>query len=209
VVCGNGKDYCLNGSCTDHQYSSSQDFAKAVSSLSAAIDAGKQLDQQQKTIFAGRPVECSEKPIGYSNCCTETGWGHDVGLDHCSDAEKKLHVDRDNKLAVKIGRYCSGSEPFPCLEHSQVFCVFSSKLAKTIQEQGRKGQLRINFGSAKRPNCRGITPEQLQTINFSRIDFKDFIEDLNKNVKNPDIKKIQELIKQRVEKGRPIGEVNG
>lgn len=209
VICGNGQEYCLDGSCTDHSYQQSQDFAKSVSALSAASDAAKQLDQSSLTIFAGHPVECSEKPIGYSNCCTESGWGQDIGLDNCPDAAKKLHVDRENKLAIKVGRYCSSDIAGICVEHSQVFCVFSSKLSKIIQEQGRSNQLHIGFGSAEHPRCDGITPEQLQTLDLSRIDFQDFINDLSKNVKNPDLKQIQDMIQQHVKQAQTSGRING
>jgi conjugal transfer mating pair stabilization protein TraN len=209
VICGNGQEYCLDGSCTDHSYNQSQDFAKGVSALSAVADAAKQLDQSSLSIFTGRPVECSEKPVGYSNCCTETGWGQDIGLDNCSEAEKKLHVDRDNKLTIKVGRYCSSDVLGVCVEHSQVFCVFNSKLAKIIQEQGRSNQLHINFGDPEHPRCNGITPEQLQALNLSTIDFQDFINDLSKNVKNPDLKQIQDMIKQHVKQAQTSGRVNG
>ena len=89
------------------------------------------------------------------------------------------------------------------------FCVFGSKLAKIIQEQGREGQLHIKFGSAKEPNCQGITPEQLQSIDFSKIDFQDFFNDLNKNVKNPDLQQIQEMIQQHVQQAQSTGQANG
>lgn len=202
VTCGNGKDYCLDGDCTEKSYQPSQDFAKSVSALSAVADAGKQLDQSSWTVFTGHKAECSEKPIGYSNCCTESGWGQDVGLDNCPEGAKQLHKDRENKLAIKVGRYCSGPEPFPCIMHSQVFCVFGSKLAKIIQEQGRAGQLRIGFGDAEEPNCKGITPDQLQAIDLSKIDFQDFINDLNDTVKQPDLKQIQDRIRQHVEQAK-------
>src|SRR5262249_13877079 len=39
IICGNGQEYCLDGSCTDHAYQKAQDFAKSVSALSAASDA--------------------------------------------------------------------------------------------------------------------------------------------------------------------------
>lgn len=208
IVCGDGEVYCLDGSCTDHTYKESQDFAKGVSALSTVADAGKQLDQSSLAIFTGHPVECSEKPMGYSNCCTESGWGQDVGLDHCPESAKKLHTSRENKLAIKVGRYCSGPDLFPCIEHSQVFCVFSSKLAKIIQEQGRKGQLHINFGSAKEPSCSGISSEQLQSINLSKIDFRDFISDLNNSVKNHDLKLIQEMIQKHVKEAQSTGHMN-
>lgn len=209
VICGNGQEYCLEGDCTDHSYQGSKDFAKAASALATVDDAAKQLDQSSMAIFTGHPTECSEKPIGYSNCCTETGWGQDVGLDHCPEAAKKLHVDRENKLAIKVGRYCSGPDPFPCIEHSQVFCVFSSKLAKIIQEQGRGRQLHINFGRAKEPNCRGITADELQAVDLSKINFKDFMTDLNTNIKNHDLKQIQEKIQQQVQQANQTGKSNG
>ncbi len=202
VVCGDGKEYCMNGDCTDQSYQKSQDFGKAVAGLSSVSSAGKEIDQTDLKIFTGKPYECSEKSVGFSNCCSEKGWGQDVGLDHCSSAAKELHRARDNSAAIKVGRYCSGSQPFPCLEHSQVYCVFSSKLAKIIQEQGRGKQLRLGFGKAKHPNCSGITAQQLQKINLSEINFDDFINDVSNNYKSPDLNVIRAFIQKNVDQMR-------
>jgi conjugal transfer mating pair stabilization protein TraN len=199
VICGNGQEYCLDGNCTDHAYAPSTDFVQGVSALSAVHDAAKQLNLSSLTMFAGHASECSEKPIGYSNCCSETGWGQNLGLDHCPETAKQLHKDRENKVAILVGRYCSGPAPFPCIEHNQVFCVFSSKLGKIIQEQGRKEQLHLNFGSAKEPNCRGITPEELQGMDLAKIDFREFADDLSKTIKTHDLDLIQERIRQQVQ----------
>lgn len=207
IACGDGKNYCLDGNCVDHNYQKSKDFAKGVSALSALADASKQLDPSSLQIFSGHSSECSEIPVGFSNCCTESGWGQDAGLANCSTEEKKLHEAREKGVAVKIGRYCSGSDPFPCLEHSQVFCVFNSKLAKIIQEQGRKGQLNIDFGSAKEPNCFGVTPDQLKSIDLGKIDFQDFYADIN--AKKPDLNLIQQMIQQHVQEFQNAGQVNG
>lgn len=211
VICGNGEEYCLDGNCTDKGYLPSNDFATGVSALSAVADAGKQIDQSEMMIFTGHHAECSEKPIGYSNCCTETGWGQDIGLDNCPETAKKLHEERENKLTIKVGRYCSSSILDICVEHSQSFCVFSSKLAKIIQEQGRKKQLKLNFGSAEHPNCSGISFEQLQAIDLSKIDFEEFFnEELSKNVKNqdPDVKQLQDLIQQHVQQAMESGKAH-
>lgn len=198
IRCGDGKDYCLTGNCTDHAYAPSQDFGKSASSLIAANDAAKNLDPNSLEIFTGYAATCSEKPVGYSNCCAEKGWGEHLGLDHCSNGEKKLHTSRSNKLAIYVGRVCSGPDPFPCLEHSQVYCVFDSKLAKIIEEQGRKNQLHIGFGSAKTPNCHGITADQLQAINFSTIDFSDYVSDLKNQITDLSETDIEAKIKQDV-----------
>ncbi len=207
VTCGDGKNYCLDGSCVDHSYKPSQDFAKGISALSAVSDASKHLDPSSLTIFAGHSSECSEIPMGFSNCCTEKGWGQDAGLANCSQEAKKLHEAREQGVVVKVGRYCSGSDPLPCLEHSQVFCVFNSKLARIIQEQGRSGQLGINFGSGKSPNCLGITPDQLKSIDLSKIDFQDFYADIN--AKKPDVNQMQQTIQQHVQQFQNAGQVNG
>jgi conjugal transfer mating pair stabilization protein TraN len=207
ISCGDGSTYCLDGNCVDHRYEQSKDFAKGVSALSAVADASKQFDPSSLTIFAGHSSECSEIPVGFSNCCTETGWGQDVGLANCPTQAKKLHEAREKGLAIKVGRYCSGSEPFPCLEHSQVFCVFNSKLARIIQEQGRNGQLHIGFGSAKEPNCQGITPDQFKSMNLSAIDFQDFYADIH--AKTPDINQIQQKISDHTKQFQQAGQVNG
>jgi conjugal transfer mating pair stabilization protein TraN len=212
VVCGNGKDYCLDGNCTDHSYTASTDFAKSVSALSAVADAGKNMDQSEMKVFTGHPSECSEISLGFSNCCTENGWGQDLALEHCSMGEKKLHVARENKQVIKVGRYCSGPEPFPCIEHNQVFCVFNSKLAKIIQEQGREEQLHINFGSAKQPNCSGLRFEELQGIDLAKIDFQSFFnEELSKTLKNqdPDVKHLQEVMQTHINQAMQTGKAHG
>ncbi len=203
IFCGDGKSYCLDGNCVDHSYNQSKDFARGISALSSVADASKQFDPNSLTIFSGYSAECSEKPIGFSNCCTEKGWGQDTGLAHCPQDAKKLHEAREKGVTVKIGRYCSGSEPFPCLEHSQVFCVFNSKLAKIIQEQGRKDQLQMGFGSAKHPNCMGITPDQLKSIDLGKIDFQEFYADIH--AKTPDLNQIQQTIEQRIKKIQDAG----
>ena len=43
--------------------------------------------------------------------------------------------------------------------------------------QGR-GQLGLSFGKAKSPDCRGLSPEELQRINFERIDYSDYYNDI-------------------------------
>lgn len=204
VICGDGDDYCLDGNCTDHSYQSSQDFGKAVASLSAVNEAVKSYDL--KAIFKGRSLKCRDDAANFSNCCSESGWGQDMGLAHCSDEEKLLGDSREKELAIKVGRYCSDKVLGVCVEHKESFCVFNSKIAKVIQEQGRRGQLRINFGNAKHPNCRGISPEELQKIDFSRINFTPSIfNEIRKKMKSVNESEMQKLIEQHVKQFQDSG----
>ena len=65
------------------------------------------------------------------------------------------------------------SEPRP----AQVFCCFSTKLARILHEQGRE-QLRITWGKADSPECRGFSLAELHQIDFTKIDLSDAIEDI-------------------------------
>ena len=75
-----------------------------------------------------------------------------------------------------------------CIQKKQVYCVFQGKLARIVQEQGRRDQLHVGFGSGDSPDCRGISPEELQKIDFDPINFADFYSDLqnNQNIPNAD-----------------------
>lgn len=207
IACGDGQTYCLDGDCVDHSYKPSGDFASSISALSAVSDASKQFDPSTQTLFAGHSSECSEIPVGFSNCCAESGWGQDSGLAHCSPQAKKLHEEREKGMVIKVGRYCSGPDSFPCSEHSQVFCVFNSKLAKIIQDQGRHGQLHIDFGSAKNANCLGITADQFKSIDLGKVDFTDFYADIK--AKQPDMKQVRQTIDQHIQQFQNAGQVNG
>lgn len=78
------------------------------------------------------------------------------------------------------------------------YCQFDSKLAQIVQQQGRNGQLRISFGSAKHPDCRGITVDELQKIQFNRLDFTNFYEDLMNNQKIPDSGVLTQKVKEQI-----------
>ncbi|EOO9071718.1 conjugal transfer protein TraN, partial [Escherichia coli] len=78
------------------------------------------------------------------------------------------------------------------------YCQFDSKLAQIVQQQGRNGQLRIGFGSAKSPDCRGITVDELQRIKFDQLDFTNFYEDLMNNQKIPDNGALTEKVKEQI-----------
>ncbi|HDC4501875.1 TPA: conjugal transfer protein TraN, partial [Enterobacter kobei] len=56
----------------------------------------------------------------------------------------------------------------------------------------------VKFGSGDSPNCRGITVPELQSIDFDKINFSDFYEDLMKNQKIPDTSAQVKQIKDRI-----------
>ncbi|HCI7777671.1 TPA: conjugal transfer protein TraN, partial [Escherichia coli] len=179
----------------------SNDFAEAVSQLAALAAAGKDvaaLNGVDVRVFTGQAKFCKKAAAGYSNCCKDSGWGQDIGLAKCSSDEKALAKAKSNKLTVSVGEFCSKKVLGVCLEKKRSYCQFDSKLAQIVQQQGRNGQLRIGFGSAKHPDCRGITVDELQKIQFDRLDFTNFYEDLMNNQKIPDSGVLTQKVKEQI-----------
>ncbi|MDR7345402.1 conjugal transfer mating pair stabilization protein TraN [Pantoea alhagi] len=195
-VCGS-EFYCSDGSCSAMQAGQNQNFEAAVSQLAALAAAGKDfagMDPNSVTAFTGKAMACRKSAAGFSNCCKSGGWGQDVGLAHCNTEEKEIGTGKEKKLVVKVGSYCSKKALGVCLQKKEGYCVFDSKLARIVQEQGRRDQLGISFGSGESPDCRGIKVAELQGIKFDHIDFSDFYDDLNSNIKLPD----QDALNQRI-----------
>lgn len=188
--------FCMDGHCTDQSYKQSDGFNDAMSALNAEADAESY--QNPDAIFKGNGASCHSDAVGYSNCCKDSGWGHDINLAHCSSAEKELGLSKQNGLTVYLGEYCSHKTVFGvCTEHKKSYCVFQSKLARIMQTDGRQKQLGIGFGSAKHPNCRGLTAEELQKIDLAYVDFSDYYEsDLNHEA--PDVSQDQANIEEGV-----------
>ncbi|EHM0083513.1 type-F conjugative transfer system mating-pair stabilization protein TraN [Shigella sonnei] len=200
MVCG-GDVFCLDGECDKAQSGKSNDFAEAVSQLAALAAAGKDvaaLNGVDVRAFTGQAKFCKKAAAGYSNCCKDSGWGQDIGLAKCSSDEKALAKAKSDKLTVSVGEFCSKKVPGVCLEKKRSYCQFDSKLAQIVQQQGRNGQLRISFGSAKHPDCRGITVDELQKIQFDRLDFTNFYEDLMNNQKIPDSGVLTQKVKEQI-----------
>lgn len=195
-ICGS-EFYCSDGSCSAMQAEQNQNFEAAVSQLAALAVAGKDfagMDPDSVTAFTGKAMACRKSAAGFSNCCKSGGWGQDAGLAQCNTEEKEIGTGKEKKLVVKVGSYCSKKVLGVCLQQKEGYCVFDSKLARIVQEQGRRDQLGISFGSGSNPDCRGIRVAELQGIKFDHIDFSDFYDDLNSNIKLPD----QDALNQRI-----------
>lgn len=148
-ICG-GEFFCKDGSCAQAQTGTSNMFGQAVSALAAVAAAGEDvvaLNGVDVRAFTGEAQHCKKMAVGFNNCCKDSGWGQDVGLSSCSSEEKALGKAKDKKLTVYVGEYCSKKVLGVCLEKKRGYCVFDSKLARIVQEQGRRDQLGV--GSVK------------------------------------------------------------
>jgi len=136
------------------------------------------------SIFSGQDRMCRKDSLGFNQCCNLSGWGTDLGLNQCNADEYALGYARQDGRTHYVGRYCRHSNIFGCYAHGYVYCEFTSKIGRIIQEQGR-AQLGIGWGSPTAPNCRGLSEVELATVNFDLIDFSEYFGDAFADMTNP------------------------
>ncbi len=98
----------------------------------------------------------------------------------CSEDDVITAAYNELGLCHYVGTKCVKKLPIVgCVQKAKVFCCFNSKLARIIQEQGRPQLKTIDsWGSTDFPNCRGLTPQEFQNLDFSRIDLHEWQQDI-------------------------------
>lgn len=174
------------------------DFGEVSSKLQMVTEAASNIieDPENIKIFSGKSLKCRKAMAGYNNCCSESGWGQDLGMAGCNSEEKELRGAKNKGLVISVGEYCSSEKLGICLQKKRSYCVFNSKLAKIVQQQGRLDQLKIGFGSKKHPDCRGLTLDEFEKINFDIINFSEFYKDSYNKTNFPN----EDTIKNRIKK---------
>ncbi|SMC28611.1 Type-1V conjugative transfer system mating pair stabilisation [Desulfacinum hydrothermale DSM 13146] len=92
----------------------------------------------------------------------------------CDEDELRLGIDRKVGNCVYIGTYCAKKVfLIGCIVKKTAYCCYKSPLARIIMQQIRP-QLG-GFGSPKDPNCAGLTPQQLEQVDWSRVDLSEWV----------------------------------
>lgn len=88
----------------------------------------------------------------------------------CDEDEKRLSLARGQGLCVEVSSECKERVfGVGCVERRYWHCCFKSKLAKLINRQGRQ-QLGLPLNQ-----CGGFNQEQLERLDFSRMNLDEFI----------------------------------
>lgn len=190
-ICSKEKEVCIkkvpcaDGKCNQTIEEISKDFGEGVSKLGALIGTADDVYQNQVTsgtpqVFRGDSKECKKHPLGVRDCCKDSGWGGWVV--HCPKDLQDLIKAKSEGRVVSLGSY----KKKKWRSRHYVYCVFPSKLAGIVQIQGRGGQLGLSFGSATAPNCSGLTPEQLERIDFSALNLSALEQEFTSKKRLPD-----------------------
>ena len=176
---------CIDGNCVDKSYFTDGDMMDSVSKLYALSQMKGAMDLNFK-LFAGFSQSCSKKATSYTNCCSTSlkGWGSNLGA-KCTKDEQDLVDKRKKNLCVYVGKQNRQTMGITTVVKHH-YCCFGSLLNKVIQVEGRK-QLGINFGSGGRTDCRGLTLAEIMQLDFDKMDFSEFFQDILKRMRIPKV----------------------
>lgn len=92
----------------------------------------------------------------------------------CEKEEFELNAQKQLKNCHQVGSYCNSKVLGVCIEKRESYCCFNSPLSRIIQEQARP-QLGLSWGTPKEPDCRGITTDEIQRIDWSQINLDEWL----------------------------------
>lgn len=206
-----GEFFCISGDCSAVNPKSNKNFGKVAAYgavLTAAAEDVKQQNAKTPRIFTGKALECSRNIANAKNCCADCGWAKGL-LGGCDNDEVELAKAKEQGLAIEAGdgsnnEYCYNRVLKVCTSYHRVYCVFPSKIARIVQVEGRKKQLKIGFGTIgdddAHPDCRGLTPEELAKLDFTKMDFSALYHDILRKAQSslPNPKTIGENVQKSI-----------
>lgn len=91
----------------------------------------------------------------------------------CEEDEKVLAMRKNAGLCTYIDSWCSNKVLGACITKKESYCCYNSKLSRIINEQGM-AQLGLGYGDTRNPTCAGFTLDELNSIDFAKIDMTEF-----------------------------------
>lgn len=163
------------------EYEPNDSFSEVAAKLAVFDEIKNELQESQAhdarfvQVFKGQALECGKNIVDnlmYDCCFSFSGLAKDLKFKQCSEEELSLAEMRDHGLCHYVGSY---PEKFLDLWKSRdkhVFCCYKTKLGRVLQEQAYD-QLNRNWGDPENTDCRGITIEEIASLDFSKMDFSE------------------------------------
>lgn len=98
----------------------------------------------------------------------------------CEEEEFMLAAQKEFGNCKRVGSYCKSKVLGVCVEKRTSSCCFKSPLARIMQEQVRL-QVGKGWGSAKNPSCDGIPLQDLDRIDWDRVNLDEWTAILSEN----------------------------
>lgn len=185
--------FCIGDVCDAQARNVNTNFGKALSYLGVLSEAQKdgescgcnkkkdpdcslqQIDTNKCSLFRGAGYQC-QRITRFYDCCADRGFA--VPLFKCTKQEQELQSKQQAKVCAYVGAWKKGGWINRRLgARKRSYCCFNSPIAKVIQEQGRK-QLGKGWGDVKNPDCGPLSLAEIQSLDFSKLDFSEIYDDL-------------------------------
>jgi hypothetical protein len=94
----------------------------------------------------------------------------------CTDDEMNLAMKRELLSTHYLGSYCKDSVFGACIERRKSYCMFDSPLSRIMMEQiYLQSQMGLDWGTAKNPNCTGLTITDVSKVDWDKVDLSEWI----------------------------------
>lgn len=176
---------------------------KGYQAYNAAITAGKTVSQA--STLAGSAMQ-GQMLVAFDPTSLAISVALHFAMEYfmqaCDQESMETAMLASSGYCHYVGEYCKKKVPLlGCVQKAEAYCCFNSMLARIIHEQGRPQLSTIgDFGTAKSPQCRGFTPDEFQSVDFSKIDLSEYIEDMTKKATDQIQGEISETIKDFYDK---------
>lgn len=199
-----GASYCIGESCEFVEFQKNKNMKSAISALGVLAQMQREFQPTEQLLFQGVPHSCKKFIYQGKNCCNNKGVLLKIGLSECGEEARILSAKRGKGLCHYVGEYCSKKIKLvfgkSCVQRTQRYCCFSTRMSRVLQEQART-QLRLGWGSGRHPDCRALSIEQIQRVNWNAVDLSEVYPELLEHFKRTKDYGISGSIKGRVEKG--------
>lgn len=101
----------------------------------------------------------------------------------CGQDETLTAMKRKADLCHYVGSYCDSKVLGACVKKKEAQCCYVSKLAKIVNVGGKQ-QLGLSFGTPKAPTCEGFTAQEMEKLDFSKLDLSDFYQEIYANMES-------------------------
>lgn len=152
----------------------------------AANDAGRIGDVTLREAPEGETA-LSLVANAYSTSASETIPAKPAPLVDEDDVATAAHDGARNCLLV--GSQCTEDSFGACISRDRVLCCFNSPLGRLTQEAAVP-QFGRDFGSAKAPDCRGLTSGEIQHFDWTMLDLDQWIAIIGTAERYPDLDKL-------------------
>lgn len=101
----------------------------------------------------------------------------------CSQSDILTAMKRKAGLCHYVGSYCGAKAFGACTTSIESQCCYVSKLVKIINVGGRT-QMGLGFGTPENPQCEGFTAQEMEKLDFSKLDLGEFYQEIYANMRN-------------------------